>query len=534
MEPLLFSPGLRDFLMFNAQKIINQAFQLHQSGQIRDAINLYMKALARQENNAQLLYFLGTANFQIGQMKLASEQLRKSARIDPKNPFTLNNLGSTLQALNQPEAALASFDKALALKPDYAEAHCNRGNALKDLKRREEALASYARALALKPDYAEVYNNQSQPLQELNRLAEALTSCDRALALRPDYVEAHNNRGGILQALNRLDESLSSFDKALALKPDFAEAYWNKALIMILRGRYLEGWELFEWRFRKADLRTHYHDFPQPAWRGQEGIQGKKLLICSEQGFGDVIQFCRYLPLMGDLGAEIIFEVPQPLASLVSTLECPLTVVVKDDPLPAFDVHCPVMSLPYVFKTTVETIPAKTPYLFSDKGKVEKWRDRLGPGERPRVGLTWSGNRDHKNDANRSIWLQELLPLFDLPIEWHSLQKEYRQPDLEILQQHSGICLHQDDLHDFSDTAALIECLDLVVSVDTGPVHLAGALGKPVWVLLPYMPDYRWMLDREDSPWYPSARLYRQPKAGDWKTVIQSVRQNLEIFVVTR
>ncbi len=520
------SQAPRSFLMSNAQKIINEAFQLHQSGKIEDAIKLYSKVLAKQQGNAQLLYFLGTANLQIGQLRLCVEQLRKSLKILPNNPFAFNNLGSALRGLKQPDQAILNYDKALSLKPDYAEAHYNRGNALRDLHRPEEALVSFRNALTIRPDYAEAYNNQGLTLQHLNRPEEALASFHKALAIRRDFAEAYNNQGLAFQQLNRSEEALSSYDKALALKPDYAEAYWNKSLLLILMGQYLEGWELFEWRFKNEQLKHDAPPFPKPPWRGQADIRGRKLLIHGEQGYGDVIQFCRYLPQVRALGADIILEVQQPLVPLVSTLNCPMTVVAKGDVLPEVDAYCPIMSLPYVFKTTVGTIPAEVPYLFSDKEKVKVWQEKLGPA-RLRVGLTWSGSRDHKNDLNRSIWLKELLPLTDLPIEWHSLQKEYRQPDLEILEAHPEIRQHQDDLTDFSDAAALIECLDLVISVDTSTAHLAGALGKPVWILLPHAPDYRWMLDREDSPWYPSARLFRQSKAGDWAGVIQSVKEQV-------
>ncbi len=549
--------------MINVQKFISEAFQLHQSGKIEDAIKLYAKVLAKQQNNAQLLYLLGTAYLQIGQLRLCVDHLRRSARISPNNPFAFNNLGLAHRDLKQPAEALANYDRALALKPDFAEAysnqgnalrdlhrpadaiasydkalsympshaeaHFNRGNALKDLKRLDEALASYDRALALKPDFAEAHGNRGNALRETQRLDEALASYDRALALKPDFAEAHSNRGNALRETQRLNEALASYDQALALKPDHVEAYWNKSLLLILMGQYLEGWELFEWRFKYDPLKHNYPPFPKPPWRGQADIRGRKLLIHGEQGYGDVIQFCRYLPQVRALGADIILEVQQPLVPLVSTLNCPMTVVAKGDVLPEVDAYCPIMSLPYVFKTTVGTIPAEVPYLFSDKEKVKVWQEKLGPA-RLRVGLTWSGSRDHKNDLNRSIWLKELLPLTDLPIEWHSLQKEYRQPDLEILEAHPEIRQHQDDLTDFSDAAALIECLDLVISVDTSTAHLAGALGKPVWILLPHAPDYRWMLDREDSPWYPSARLFRQSKAGDWAGVIQRVRGILGTF----
>jgi len=260
-------------------------------------------------------------------------------------------------------------------------------------------------------------------------------------------------------------------------------------------------------------------------------VRGKRLLIQGEQGLGDIIQFCRYLAQVKTLGAEIIFEVPESLIPLVSTMRCPMTVVAKGCPLPQFDAYCPVMSLPYVLKTTMETIPAEIPYLFAEESRVSKWQQRLGTNGKLRVGLVWSGSAAHKNDKNRSIRLEELLPLMDCRAEWHSLQKEYRQHDIPVLNQNPQIHQHQDHLEDFADTAALIECLDLVISVDTSVVHVAGAIGKQIWTLLPYCPDYRWMLDRDDSPWYPTAKLYRQSKDEDWQSVVHQVLLALRALV---
>ena len=363
-------------------------------------------------------------------------------------------------------------------------------------------------------------------LHELKRLDEALVSYDKALAINPKYADAYNNRGSALKELKRTDEALASYDKALAINPEYADAYFNKSVLLLLMGQYLEGWELYEWRLKKD--KDDYPAFPKLAWRGQQDIQRKRLLIHAEQGLGDVIQFCRYVDQIKLLGAEVILEVPESLVSFVSTLTCPMTVVAKGTPLPEFDAYCPIMSLPYVFKTTLETIPSVTPYLSSDARKVHKWKARLQDEHRLKVGLVWSGSEHHRDDMSRSIRLEDLLPLTDLPAEWHSLQKDVRKHDAEKLRQHPEIHQHQSELNDFSDTAALVHCLDLVISVDTSVAHVAGALGKPVWILLPFLPDFRWLLDRGDSPWYPSARLLRQPKIGDWRSVVEMLRRALE------
>jgi tetratricopeptide (TPR) repeat protein len=617
--------------MPNPQKQFNRALQLHQAGQIHEAIDLYSKALPRMQKNPQLLFLLGTARLQAGEHAACIGLMQRALALEPDNAFAWINRGNALQALQRLQEAVAAFDRALALKPElpevhnnrgaallglgrldearaafdaalalapaYAEAHNNRGYALKALGEAEEALGAFDRALALKPDYAEAHNNRGAVLldlghadtalaafdaalalapayaeahfnrgnalkagdrleaalaaydaalalgpdaegysnrgnvrKELKRLDAALADYDAALALKPDYAEAHNNRGAVFVDLNRLEAALAAYDRALALKPDYVEAHWNKAVLLILQGEYLEGWALYEWRLRREDGRDDYHRFPQPAWRGGEDLRGKRILVHGEQGFGDVVQFCRYLPQLRALGAEIVFEAPRALVPLVATLDCPMTLVAKGDALPAVDVCCPLMSLPHAFATTVETIPAATPYLHADADKLGRWRQALGDTERLRVGLVWSGSTGHKNDAQRSMRLQDLLPLMALPVEWHALQKEYRDHDLELLARHPEIRQHAHALGDFADTAALIACMDLVISVDTGVAHVAGALGKPVWVLLPFAPDYRWLLEREDSPWYPTARLFRQAAIGDWPGVVAALAAALPAF----
>jgi len=572
------------------------AFDLHQAGRFQEAIELYNQILPSQQDNAQLLYLLGTANLQTARREQGIEQLRRSLALSPQNPAAHNNIGVALKELKRLEEALANFDEALALAPDFADAynnrgdvlrdlnrtdealasldkalalnpghagaynnrgnvlrdlkrlqdaiasydgalafkpdnasaHNNRGVALRDLMRTDEALASFDKALAISPNYAAAYNNRGVVLQELRRPHEALVSFDNALAISPDYAEAYANRGNVLRDLKRLDEALTSYNAALAINSNYADAYRNKSLLLLLTGKYSEGWSLYEWRLKSNDAGANYRNFPKLAWRGSEDIRGKKLLIQAEQGLGDVIQFCRYLPQLHALGADLIVEVPESLLTLISTLDCPMGLVAKGARLPEFDAYCPMMSLPYVFRTAVSTVPARIPYLFSDPNKVGRWQKKLGNKTGSRIGITWSGAEKHNNDQSRSISLDEFLPLTELPnFEWHSLQKEYRKPDFEILKRRPAIRQHQHELVDFSDTAALIEYMDLVITVDTSIAHLTGAMAKPTWILIPFCPDWRWMLDRKDTPWYPTATLYRQSQIGDWRGVVDAVRWDL-------
>ena len=310
------------------------------------------------------------------------------------------------------------------------------------------------------------------------------------------------------------------------MKSDFANAYWNKSLVELTLGNYEQGWKLFEWRWKSFSKKC-VREFSESLWLGDFSISGKTVLIYSEYGLGDVIQFCRYIKMIKDLGATVILEVDSPLVSLLSTLKTDVTIIEECSSLPAIDFQCPMMSLPLAFKTTVESIPSDIPYLFVDVDKQRVWKERLGTKTKKRIGFVCSGSTIHKDDTKRSVPLHLLKPLLDLPFEFHLLQKEIRSDDEAFLAENSQIQTHQEDLIDFSDTAALIKEMDLVISVDTSVAHLAGALGCPVWILIAWKPDWRWLLDRTDSPWYPTATLFRQPEMGSWESVISDVCQRL-------
>ena len=508
-------------------KMMQEALALHQSGQLDAAETKYKKLLKILPSNTDLLTSLGTVALQKGLLENGIRIIEKSLQINSKQPEANYNLGNALKDLKRLDEALASYDRAIVLKPDYADAYSNRGNTLKDLKRLDEALASYDHAIVLKPDYAEVHYNRGNTLQDLKKMDEALASYDRAIILKPDYAKALNNRGLSLQNLKRLDEALVSFDRAIVLKPDYAEANWNKSLLKILNGDYLEGWQLYEWRWKKEPLINYLRVYKQPLWLGNESLINKTLLIYPEQGFGDYIQFIRYAVLVEQLGAKVIIEAPLDLMILCSTLKGQFTLVENRKPLPDFDYHCPVMSLPLAFKTTLETIPAQIPYLYVNEDKKQKWQEKLGKKTVTRIGLVWSGSPTQSNDHNRSLLLQRLTGILELPLEFHSLQKEVRVVDVKTLTDFPHIRQHQDDLKDFSDTAALIDAMDIIISVCTSVAHLAGAMGKKVFILLPYASDYRWMIDRTDSPWYPTATLFRQPALDDWETAIAEIKQLL-------
>ncbi len=545
--------------------LLQEGLKFHQSGRLEEARACYQRILAVDSKHFDAHQLAAVLEKQLGRPEVALELFDQALSISKKNAAVFNNRGATLQELKRLDEALASYaeairinpdyaeafynrgtafkdlsriDEALAnyeeairIKPDYAEAFSNRGNTLHELKRWDEALASYEEAIRIKPDYANAFYNRGVTLKELKRLDEALASYEEAIRIKPDYAEAFSNRGNTLQDLKRWDEALASYDQAIRINANYADAHWNQSLALLLLGRFAEGWSSYEWRLRKENLKVKYYNGSEVAWRGEDQISGKRLFIQSEQGLGDSIQFVRYLPMVVALGGKVIFEVQKPLLTLFKSMSLPVTLVAKGEPLPDFDAYCPLMSLPYVFKTTLETIPAPIPYVFADQRSVAQWKQRLGFQHSLRVGLVWSGSAGHKNDSNRSIPLELMLPLLELPIEWHALHKEYRASDLVMLDQESRIKRHEEELNDLSDTAALVDCLDIVISVDTSVAHLAGAMGKQVWVLLPFVPDFRWLLDRDDSPWYPTVRLFRQDKRRDWGVVLSEVRDSLSALL---
>jgi tetratricopeptide (TPR) repeat protein len=494
--------------------------------QYADALACHDRAIDLNAAYADAWCNRGIALLELHRLTEALDSFNRAIAINPRHAHAYHNRGNAFKNLNRLDEAIASYDHALALDPNQAEVFCNRGLALIAAERYEEALASFERAIAINPNLAHAYANRAGVLQTLHRQTEALDSCNRAIALNPQLATAYANRGAIFMEWRRLDEALADYDQAIAHNPDFAEAYWNKALLKILSGDYVEGWALYEWGWRSAERQTPCHPSGS-LWLGEQALAGKTLMIYPEQGFGDYIQFSRYAALAEQQGARVILVVHAPLLNLISSLKGGFSLIDSALPLPDADYHCPVMSLPLAFKTTLQTVPAEIPYLYADPVKQLVWRQRLGEKSKPRVGLVVSGSGCHKNDHNRSIALQEFAPLLELPFEFHCLQQEIRADDARFIAETGGIRTHQEQLADFSDTAALLAEMDLIISVDTSLAHLAGAMAKAVWILLPYAPDFRWRLDSADSPWYPTATLFRQAAANDWHSVIQQLETRL-------
>jgi tetratricopeptide (TPR) repeat protein len=518
----------------NADALYLLSVLRHQQGNALEAVNLLTNALAIEPNHPEACYHLGVALRDLGRPAEAEASYREALRLRPDYPEAHNNLGVALRDLGRPAEAKESYQVALHLRPDYPKAHNNLGVALRDLGRPAEAEASYREALRLRPDYPEAHNNQGNVLSDLGRLPEAEASYREAVRLLPDCPETHNNLGGALSDLGRPAEALACYERALAIRPDDVSAHFGRSRPLLLRGEYAEGWREFEWRWRGGTAEEiKLRGFAAPQWQGED-VAGKTLLLHAEQGFGDTLQFCRYASLVG-ASARVILEVQPALVRLCSSLAGVAQVVARGEQLPAFDLHCPLMSLPLAVGTTLDTIPfSGGPYLAANPKLVAGWRERLAGLDGLRVGLVWAGSLRPEAelsaiDRRRSITLAMMAPLGETSgVSFVSLQKG--EPAAQSANAALGLELHDFtvNLQDFADTAALIETLDLVISVDTSVAHLAGALGKPIWLLNRFDTCWRWLLNRDDSPWYPQLRQFRQPSPGDWDSVVCAVRDALQ------
>jgi len=516
------NPGL-----FNAW--FNRGAVLKELGKFDEALASYDQAIALNGAFAPPHFNRGVMLQLRGQLLAAVQSYDRALALDPALYQALFKRGSAFHELKDYDQALQSYDQAIAIRQAYPEAWLNRGVILQELRRPKDAMASYDQAIALNGDYAEAWCNRGMLQKELNQWDAAIASFDRAIRIRSDYPEAWFSRGATLVQTRQVDAALSSYDRAIALRPDFAEAHYNRSLAHLLAGNYPAGWLAYEWRWKNA-AKLHMgvpRVFRQALWLGREDLKDKRILVYCEQGLGDTLQFCRYIRLLAERGAEVIFETQAPLAGLLKHLSGVAHIRAAGDPLPEFDYQCPLMSLPLAFGTTLSSIPAATPYVHGDARKVSDWKARLREKSRSRIGLVWSGNALQGNDRNRSIPVTEIIARLPREFDYVCLQKEIRATDQIALAANPWIATFEAQLADFSDTAALAATTDLVISVCTSSVHLAGALGLKVWAMLAFDADWRWLLDRNDSPWYPTMTLYRQASPGDWHGVFERVATDL-------
>ena len=501
----------------------NLGVSLRDQGKAQEAIAAYRAALSLKPDYAEAFSNLGNALKDQGQLDAAVTAYQRALALKPDHANAHNNLGTALKAQGRPDAAMAAYRRALALKPDHAGAHTNLGNMLRDQGKPADAVAAHNMALALKPDYAEAHNNLGNALTDQGKFEASEAAYRRALECKPDYVEAYNNLAALLRDQGKMNEAMAACREALDVAPDYAEAHVNLGLILMKLARFDEGLREYEWRWRMKGASPR--EFLQPQWDGQE-CPGKTVLIHAEQGFGDTLQFIRYARLIRARGGRVVFECPKSLVELLRGTDGVDHLVPAGEPLPQFAFHVPLLSLPGILATTLSDIPADVPYVSVPDGAVML---PLDPAEgRRRVGIVWAGNPRHTNDRNRSCPLHhfEALARRD-DVTLYSLQVGPGAADLEDRATDAPIHDLATRLDDFADTAAVVSQLDLVITVDTAVAHLAGAMAWPVWTLLPFAPDWRWMLDRDDSPWYPTMRLFRQSRPRDWYDVFDRIGRAL-------
>jgi len=548
------------------QELFDEGRSLHRAGKLAEAAGVLQRCLEMAPRADAACMELGHVLRDMGKLQEAVAMYQRALSIQPANAGALNGLGNAMRLLKEYDRAIAAFGQALRVDPNQVQAHHNLGLALLEKGAAREAAGSFRRALELEPNSRRTYVSLIQALGdsrdnavgleaakkaaalwprdaefqadlgrflfETDQTEQAVAAYRRAVELEPGQVATHNNLGNALRQLGRFSEAKAEFARCLTLQPDFAPAHWNMSLLRLLDADLPGAWEEYEWRLTVPELSIQHH-FRQPRWDGSD-LNGRRILLHAEQGFGDVLHFVRYAPLIARRGGQVILAVHPELVWLLGGVEgvkkcVPLAQINVD-----FDVHCQLMSLPHFFKTTLDTVPAEVPYIRADSARAARWRARMkgdGPfdpaqGRRKKIGLFWSGHR--VPDQRRSARLMEWAELARARgVRWISLQKGPASAEARVPPAGMEIDDWAQELIDFSDTAALIDALDMVITIDSAVAHLAGAMGKGVWLLLPQVPTWRWMLDRKDSPWYPTMRIYRQERLGDWSGVIRTVVDDL-------
>ena len=504
-------------------------FALLRSGQVAEAEKRCRQALTQQPNFADALHLMGVIAFARQQYDQAVEWIAAALQQSPKPEYLLS-LGNALQLLGRLDEALKAYDRGVALKPDDAGLWNSMGFVLTKLDRTDEAVRVFQHVVKLSPRHKEAAQMCATLLVEAKRFDEAVVYYTLCAEIEPGRAEVYQSRGHCHQRRARYEQAIADYERALQLEPDNAHAQWNLSLVSMLMGKFEAGWAGREARWKAMGWVER--SFTQPRWHGQKAIADRTILLHADEGMGDAIQFSRYVSMVAALGARVILEVQPPVHPLLAGLPGLSHSLPRGYPLPEFDLHCPLASLPLAFQTRIETIPLPVSCLPSiPKMLRDQWERWLGPHDRLRVGLVWSGNQGHANDHNRSTTLRVLFPLLDLDATFVSLQRDPREQDRITLCECANVRDANEHLTDFLATAALVSCLDLVITVDTSVAHLAGTLGCPVWIMLPFAPDYRWLLDRDDSPWYPTARLFRQDETRDYASVVDRLRRELMAMI---
>ena len=545
----------------NDDEIFHESIQFHQSGNLNDAQKGFDYLISKYPNSSDLLNSLGTLYLQLGEDNKGCALLEKSLQINPNQSKISFNLGNSYANQKKISKALEFLKMAIAKEPNFIEAYKKKGEILTHLKIHNEALSCFKKAIKLSPKNITIlngigvnllelgeardaleyfkkcieinktiaifYNNAGLAEYKMNAFRESVESFNKCITMSSSTGYFYSNRGLSFQALKKLNLAIEDFNKCISLDPDYPDAYWNKSLVNLFQGDYEDGWELYEYRWQSF-AKEWARSYTKKLWLGEETIKNKIIFIYPEQGHGDFIQCYRYIALLKDMKPKkIILETTEPFYKLINIQDDEIEVIGPGIKTPKFDLYCPIMSLPLAFKTQISSIPNKCPYLLTDLTNDKIWRNKFKNENQLKIGVCWFGNPLHKNDHNRSMSLNDLLELISLPFEFHCLQKEFRQEDQKELNK-VNIFDHQNSLNDFSETASLINMMDIVISVDTAIAHLAGAMGKRTFLLLPDKSSFLWMGERKDSPWYPTIKIFRQETLGDWQGPLKEIIKELK------
>lgn len=519
--------------------IFNNALACHQAGQLQQAASLYRQILNIDGDHAQASNNLGAIFMSLGSLNEAVSCFRNA--LNAKTDFfeAHLNLAKALKKLGKYSEAIERFTNVLAIRPDHIPAYLDLSFLCYQLGNTSGAISCCKKALELDPESVEAYNNLGNALVNHGDILSAVESYNRALKIRPDRADIYYNLANALKGAGRIHSAIENYQRALAIKPDFIDAHWNLSHALLLSGNFQDGWREYEWRFQLPVQKNIYpYRYEVPRWDGS-AFKGKRLLVHDEQGFGDTLQFMRYLPMVKALGGTVIFEVRKQLLELLKNTSGIDELVERSSdgrPPLAFDLYVPLMSLPAIFGTTQKTIPAPIPYLSADNDLTRRWAEKLNPISGFKVGICWQGNPSHQADRRRSVPLKFFAPLAKIEnVQLVSLQKKHGLEQLADLPADVSVIEFGSELDEhngvFMDTAAVMKNIDLIIASDTAIPHLAGALGLPVWLVLPDIPEWRWLMERNDSPWYPTMRLFRQTKAGDWTTAFCQVGEALQALV---
>lgn len=517
------------------QSMLSEAIHFHKDNKIDEAKAIYNKILNIQKNHPDALHLLGVIELQNNNHLLAINLFNEAILQNPLNSGFYNNLGTAFKKNKDLKLALFNYNKAIEIKSDYAEAYNNRGLIFLELKNYDSAIKDFSQSVKFKPDYAEAYNNRGLLFARLQNYEFAIKDFNKAITIKPDYAEAYCNIGVMYKNVGDIVSAIKFYNKSIKIDPNFSEAFFNKSIALLLNGNFEEGLALYESRKKIQKVHNKYPD--NLLWDGKKSLKNRVLLIYSEQGLGDTIQFCRYIKLLADFGANIIFEIPNNLYGLLKDLEGVNKFLIKEKKNDEkYDFHCPLLSLPYLLKTNLKNIPKKIPYLFAENNRIIKWKNYLGDKDF-KIGICWQG-KSGAVDIGRSfpVSLFEIINKIK-NIRLISLQKGEGVEQLKNLSSNIKIETINDfdsGKDSFLDTAAIMKCLDLVITSDTSVAHLAGALGVKTFLLLQYIPDWRWFLLKKDSPWYPNHIIFRQKKSGDWQTVFNEISEKLEKIIYNK